>query len=160
LFGWALRHGVTRYERLGRLAFVCVAVAIVGVLAAGLNRARDAARMRLYRRLPAFIEREVGPDDVVGYVLSNESYLLYGTHFTRTVVYVPAGTDDRQAWIQHLRARHVAFIALGPLRPEWRRRKEVAWVQEADGAFVRVFGQDEAIEPVVYRLNPAPAASS
>ena len=100
-----------------------------------------------------FIDRDVGSDEVVGYVLSHQSYLFYGSRLDRTVLYVPARGDDRAEWIAGLATRRIRFLALGPLGPRWRQRKEFAWVREGDGTFTRVFGRDAAAEPVVYRLD-------
>jgi len=134
-----------------------LAVCFLGALAVpglhALDATRDAARARVYGGLPGFIDCNVRSDEVIGYVLSHQSYLLYGSHFDRTVVYVPARGNDRSEWIAGLGTRGIRFLALGPLRPEWRHRKEVAWVGQADGAFTRVFGRDAATEPVLYRLD-------
>jgi len=158
LFGWVLhRAAAARYSRIGELVSVCVVVAAVSLLASNARGVRDSERTRLYRGLPRFIEGQVGPDDVIGYALSHNNYLFYGTHFDRTVVYVPARSDDRDAWLADLRAHHVTFLAMGPVRPEWRTRKEFAWVHKDDGAFVRVFGRDDRIDSLVYRVAPAPS---
>ena len=157
LLGLALHHVSAQYGWGGRLMSMSVAVVAVGVLVTTLHRTREAARTRLYRGLPAFIDRVIGPDDVIGYVLSNESYLFYGTHFDRTVAYTPAGNTDRETWIAQLRERHVTVLGIGPVRPEWRRRTEFTWIHDTGGTFSHVFGRDDAVEPVLYRVNPAPS---
>ncbi len=154
LSGLAFHHVASlRFGNGGRLVVACVGVVAAAIFVASLHTKRDTARARLYRGVPAFIERKVGRDDTVGYVLSHQSYLFYGTHFDRRVEYVPAGADQRPEWIARLRAQHIGFLAVGPVRPEWRRRKELDWIQEEDGTFTRVFGRDEATEPVIYRVE-------
>jgi len=154
VLGWTV-HRLIRARAWGA-SHIVVACALAVLLVASshsLHAMHAAARTRAYHGLLGFIDRDVGSDEAIGYVLSHQSYLFYGSHFDRTVFYVPARTDDRAAWIAELRMRRIGFLALGPLGPRWQRRKEVAWVREGDGAFTRVFGRDEATEPVIYRLD-------
>ncbi len=142
-----------RARTTSRIVAACALSVLLVAVSHSLRSTRAAARTRAYHGLVDFIDRNVGSDEVIGYVLSHQSYLFYGSHFDRDVLYVPARADQRAEWIAGLRTRHVRFLALGPIRPEWRQRKEFAWVRDGDGVFTRIFGRDQSMEPVFYRVN-------
>jgi hypothetical protein len=150
---WVAHHlARSRASGVSRVLATCVLASVIVAASHVLHTARAAGREVAYRGLLGFIDGEVPVHETVGYLLSHRSYLFYGSHFDRRVVYVPARTDDRAAWIAGLRAARISFVALGPLGPEWRQRKEVGWLHERDGAFTLVFGEDEIAGPVVYQL--------
>jgi len=146
-------YQLARAPGVSRVLATCVLASVIVAASYVLHTARAAGREAAYRGLLGFIDGEVPVHETVGYLLSHQSYLFYGSHFDRRVVYVPARTDDRAAWIAGLRAARIGFVALGPLGPEWRQRNEVGWLRERDGTFTLVFGEDETAAPVVYQLN-------
>jgi len=144
---------VSRLPRAARMMLCCALVAVLADGAYALRAKRDAARAREYGGVGEFLAEHASADRPVGCLLSHRSYLFYGKHFTTKVAYVAAGTEDRDAWVAHLRRDRIEMVAIGPLRPKWRSRAEVAWLSDGSGPFVRVFGTDEMQEPVVYRLR-------
>ncbi len=93
------------------------------------------------------------PGAAVGHIATAFSYPLYGPRFTNRVTFVPSTSDDREAWIATLRARGVALVAVGPLVPHQRRRRELAWLADPLGPFERIAGDDPVRETVLYRLR-------
>ncbi len=152
----ALHRLLRRMDRRRRAAIgslvLCLAVSLGTYW---LRFRRDAERVRAYGGAGGFISAHLGPGDAVASVLSHRSYLFYGKDFRNDVVYLPASLTVDE-WLAALRRARVSLVAVGPLRPEWRGRPEVAWLSAPDGQFMRVFGSDPTREPVVYRVPEVP----
>jgi hypothetical protein len=157
---------VTRIEWNATRAYVALLVgaAVIAsgaVPAVGTLRERRAEHRRdAYRGVSAFLEAKIGRDETIGYLLSHKSYLFYGEHLDRKVVYVHpdgAGYDD---WLGRLRTAGVAVVAVGPLEGRWTADPVLAWLRDAEGPFRRVFGTDGIDAPVFYRLSEVPRATS
>ena len=116
------------------------------------RRAED--RLRRYGPIVERLADQLPPGAAVAHVATAFSYPLYGARFDHRVTFAPATSDDREAWLRALRARDVALVAVGPLVPHERRRRELAWLADPDGPFVRVAGEDPVRETVLYRLRP------
>lgn len=145
--------GMKRSRRTARaLAAAVLVVAIAGVSFVAREK-RDGRRVDAYGAILDFIEKNVSPDEIIGHLTSNRSYLFYGKNLNRTNEYVAATGDDRAAWISDLRQRGVSVVAVGPFYGPWKSSKELAWLERPDGPFVRVFGRDPEKEPVLFRLR-------
>jgi hypothetical protein len=142
-----------RTPRRNATAMVALLLAALVCGSFGLRDERELARRRLYGAVPHRVEQALPPGGAVGYVTPAHSYLLYGTHFTNRVVYVPATGDDRDVWVRGLRDRGVALVSLGPLAPWQRRAPVVAWLADPGGPFERIAGDDPARGSVLYRLR-------
>jgi hypothetical protein len=116
------------------------------------RRAED--RLRRYGSIVERLAEQLPPGAAVAHVATAFSYPLYGVGFGNRVTCAPATSDDRDAWIRALRARDVALVAVGPLEPHQRRRRELGWLADPAGPFVRVAGEDPVRETVLYRLQP------
>jgi len=95
-----------------------------------------------------------GRDEIVGYLLSDRSYLFYGSGWTQKVVYTPATSPSVTHWLDMLLAKGVSVVAIGPVIDEWRSFGESDWLEQPNGPFVRVFGRDPRRESVLYRIKP------
>ncbi len=149
------RHLLRRIEPRRGAAVASLLICLV--LLAGtrwLRLRRDRERVREYGGAGDFISAHLARDESVASVLSHRSYLFYGKDFRNEVVY-PSGGASQDQWLADLRRARVALVAIGPLRPGWRTRPELAWISVPGGRFVRVYGADATREPVVYRFAPA-----
>ncbi|OUC05348.1 hypothetical protein RY27_27795, partial [Litorilinea aerophila] len=89
----------------------------------------------------------------VAYLWSHRAYLFYGDRFQQKVVYVPATDgESREDWIQRLEALGVQVVAVGPLRPAWQDRPELAWLAQSPEVFRPLVGADPAQEVVLWQL--------
>jgi hypothetical protein len=108
----------------------------------------------VYGGTQKYIREHVSLDEHIAYVASTKPYPLYGNELNRKVIYLPAVTGDLQDWVDTLKDRDVAIVAVGPLlREEEKREKEVLWLQSEWRAFERVFGDDVLREMVLYRVR-------
>ncbi len=139
------------------LGVILAATALLASVVVGssvLRRWRADDRLRRYGPIVERLDDQLPAGAAVAHVTTAFSYPLYGAGFEHRVLYAPATSDDREAWIDALRARQVALVAIGPLEPHQRRRRELAWVTDPAGPFVRVAGDDPVVETVLYRLAP------
>jgi len=154
LVGLAVAAAVRRAP--GRMASVVACGMLCVGLAAGtfwMRARRDVERARAYGGASEYIATHLVAGETVGYLFAPRTYLLYGKDIANPVVYVPTRAGDLEGWIDDLRQRRVALLAVGPLREGWRNRTQLAWLSAPDGHFVRVFGEDPRSGPVVYRLR-------
>jgi hypothetical protein len=136
------------------LLVAAAAIASAAVPAAGALRERRAEHRReAYRGVSAFIEATVGRDETIGYLLSHKSYLFYGEHLDRRVVYAHPDGAGYEDWLWRLRGAGVALVAVGPLQGRRTADPVLAWLRDAEGPFRRVFGTDGIDAPVFYRFS-------
>ncbi len=82
------------------------------------------------------------------------SYPLYSSTLDRRVIFSPAYTNREADWLAQLEQRQIQVVALGPFRePGWKETLEYQWLEDANGPFIKVFGNDPANEIVLYRLR-------
>jgi hypothetical protein len=149
---------------------VCAALLFGATLVA--RKRRDAQRQPIYGEVVTYLQERVRPEETIGYVHSQRVYLFYGKGFNRQVVPLPSGVTDFPQWLDALRQQRVAIVAVGPgPQPEgWksisdmrtalasdpasqRQFKELVWLENPDGPFVRVCGQNPGREPLLYRFK-------
>ncbi|MCS6862231.1 MAG: hypothetical protein NZT92_18150, partial [Abditibacteriales bacterium] len=139
-----------------------------------MRQKRDHQRGQIFGGVTRFIARHVDSSEVIGYVHSECSYLFYGKALDKKVVYVPAASDNRQQWLEQLQQRGVQVVAVGgrssslpeswksvedmnaalASNPAYRKAfKELVWLEDPDGPFVRVFGDNPSAEPLLYRFK-------
>jgi hypothetical protein len=85
--------------------------------------------------------------------MSHKPYVLYGRKLDRRVYHAPARERSRAEWVQHLREQGITLLAVGPIRRDFSDRKELVWLRDESGAFVRVFGPDQVLGMVLFRLR-------
>jgi hypothetical protein len=140
-----------------RVAIVIVLIATMGALVPAVNalRRRQAEdRRNAYRGVSTFIDAQVGRDEIIGYLFSRKSYLFYGEHLDRKVLYVHPRGADIDEWLARLRHARVAVVAVGPLPPEWTGDETpLRWLRDPNGPFRQVFGTDGRDAPLLYRLS-------
>lgn len=130
-----------------------------GMLLAGLGPglsflAAQRAQHRAALYGPAYVYlSQAHLDGSVAYLWSHRAYLFYGDRFQQKVVYVPATDgESREDWIQRLEALGVQVVAVGPLRPAWQDRPELAWLAQSPEVFRPLVGADPAQEVVLWQL--------
>ena len=129
-------------------------LALVVVLGTSVMRLkREALRSHLFGGVARFLSDQLGEDETVGYLLSDMSYLFYGGNLDRRVLYVPARTDDLSEWLADLRRQEVDIVGVGPLLGDWKSSKEIYWLEDPDGPFIRVFGRQPLVAPLLYRFK-------
>ena len=154
LAGLASTAAVRRAQDRRTTTIACGVLCLAVAAGTFWMRARhDVERARMYGGVGEFIASRLGPGETVGYLLSHQSYLFYGTALTNPVVFAPPRAGDLEGWIDDLRRRRVGLLAVGPLLEGWQNRTELAWLSAPDGHFVPVFGTDPRRTPVVYRLR-------
>ncbi len=147
--GWAGRRAP-----LLKAAGVGTLLCLLGTSAVGLTwkarEQRDVRRRRYLGGVMHYIANHVRPNETIGYLWNEQSYVLYGKELNRRVEYVPSNGHDMVEWYNALRQRNVSIVAIGPLR-SWGLRKEFAWLESPASPFVRVFGQDADTDTLLYR---------
>jgi hypothetical protein len=131
----------------------------LGLLAAGLfgaygwRQEHAAQRAGAYGSLATWIDANVKPNDVVGYMRVSNKYALYGSRLDRSTRYVRPGQAATAAeWLTNLRNLKVAWFAIGPLRPEWGEVAELDWLQD-EANFTRALGEDVRRDLVIYAVK-------
>lgn len=113
---------------------------------------RDKNRQEIYQGIYQYIEKNLAPDEKIGYFLSTRSYLFYGKHFKRQVFYIPLNLNQLPQWLNTLK-QQTDVVAAGPLMQEQPEIIEtVLNLSQETGPLVPVFGQDVQQEPVLYRM--------
>jgi len=149
--GPALAPRWTRRTAVLAAVIAISATALVSFLA---RRERAEHRTIVYGPISQFMMTTVQPDERVGYLMSYQSYLLYGTDFRHQVVYIPLRSRDRDTWLHYLRRRGIALVAIGPTPAGSADRQFQDWLEGPSGPLVRVFGTDPN-RPCLYRVRPA-----
>jgi len=139
-----------------------ILIGVVFVVSFGARRVRDGHRSIAYNGILEYIENNIPQEQTIGYLLSHRSYLLYGKHLDRKVVYIlPDEARDRQGqldsvahsqWLDTLEKRKVSFVAVGPILDAWKSKEELSWIRDDERAFVHMFGQDTSNETFIYRF--------
>jgi hypothetical protein len=158
--GWTRLIGRGR-EAL-RLGAVLILIGAMFMASVGARRVRDGHRTIAYNGILEYIENNIPQEQAIGYLLSLNSYLLYGKHLDRKVVYVPPdeaearqGQPDlvrRSQWLETLEKRKVSFVAIGPILEVRKWKEEQSWIRGDEKTFVHVFGQDTSNETFIYRF--------
>ena len=148
-----------------RYAIACAGVVAALVVVAGPGWSlRERERQAAYGGIPECLERVAAPEEAVGYLYTHRAYQLFGTDLSRRTRFlgaaVPAPRDSPashaetfEEWVASLRAQGVRLVAVGPLLPEWQGAREVSWLEDPHGSFMRVCGVDPLHEMVIFRLT-------
>jgi hypothetical protein len=132
------------------------ALAILLVLGIPLARRERERNVRaFYGPVVDYVENQVAETETVGYLLSHRSYLFYGRNLDRKVVYIPIESADLAGWLETIRQKGVDVIAAGPIEPNWEQGNAPEWLNNPQGPFDKVCGEDVAREPLLYRLRAA-----
>ena len=120
---------------------------------AQVDRAKN--RIATYGGLGEYISSNLPPNTLIGFTLSYRSYLFSGEDLQYQVLYTPSMTNRLSDWVTMLHKRDVNFLAIGPLRTEWLSNSEVAWLEDPNGPFKRIFGPDprKLSFPALYKLK-------
>lgn len=181
LLGWGAKDALTGERWTTRMpaawktaSLLAAGVVVVTVATFLMRQKRDHQRGRMFGGVTRFITRHVVSHEAIGYVHSECSYLFYGKALDKKVVYVPAASDSRRQWLQQLHQRGIHVVAVGgrssslpeswrsvddvkaALRsnPSYRKAfKELVWLEDPNGPFVRVFGDNPSAEPLLYRFK-------
>jgi hypothetical protein len=145
-----VRLSPPRWTLIGAMAIILMA----GTLLA--HRERERSVRAFYGPTIDSIENEVAETETIGYLLSRRSYLFYGRNLRRKVVYIPIGSSDRRRWLETIRGRGVDVIAVGPIEPNWETGQAMQWLNDPQGPFVKVSGDDVTRESLLYRLRAVP----
>lgn len=137
---------------LKRLSWPAAVILLI-IMTFNARQERELQRDRAYHGVLNFLANHVGKNEKIGYLLSHQSYLFYGKSFDRQVLYVPAETENLSDWLMLLRKAGVSVVAIGPLRNSWELSREVSWLQDPEGPFVRIFGEKSGAEPFFYRFK-------
>ncbi len=146
-----------RGRRVRILTVAAAAGCALGLAAVTFSARAERQRQRLvsYGEIVQFIERETRPDETIGHLLCNQSYLLYGSNLSRRVVFMPVDSHERREWLRCIGALGIDVIAVGPCgrmrRKGWATRD---WLEEGGLPVRRVFGRNFSQETFLYRLTP------
>ena len=147
---------IFRPSVLALLSCILAVLLVAGTLVA--REQRDTRRNEVYGGIAEYIHKNVGQDEIIGYILSKRSYLFYGKELNRRVKYVPPISDSLADWTKDLHDKGVSVIAIGPLNGMWQSSKELMWLTGESGPFVRVFGVNWDTDPMLFRFREGPAA--
>jgi hypothetical protein len=165
-----MAHAPHPLRVFGRCAIVATCAGLMFGATFVMRQKRDAHRSQTYDDVVDYVTHNINSDEVIGYPSSMKSYLLYGKDLNRQVIFMPSKTDAPAPWIDELRQKNVRVIAFGPSEPTMRWRsvnqmvadlkshpayrnyiREFLWLEDPNGPFVRVFGDDPRREPLIYR---------
>lgn len=132
-----------------------MALVVGGTFALRMHRDRE--RVHAYGTAFSYVDTLEGAPRI-GHLLTQRSYILYGRRLRHDVTPAPAARGGKADWLNQLRERGIDIIAVGPLVPAWRGRRELAWLAERDGPFQRLVGNDPERETVLYAFRDSPYA--
>ncbi|MBD2777380.1 phospholipid carrier-dependent glycosyltransferase [Iningainema tapete] len=138
---------------LGQLS---VTVILIGLLFTAINTTRekrDIQRTEVYGGIYKYIATNLKPNDHIGYLLSNRSYLFYGKNFNQKVLFTPSYSESLSQWLNDLKQQNISVVAIGPLEPRMMSNREIPWLQNPNGPFTPVFGQDLNLGSMFYRIK-------
>jgi hypothetical protein len=134
-----------------------------------VRQQQDSQRQRVYRGIDDYITANVQPGETVLGLLTPQCYPLFGQNLTTKVLcaigpseslaelFDAVRSGDRARFVGFLRANGIGFVAIGPLDDENVLVPEfsqvVRWLDDLDGRFTRVFGDDEENMLTLYRLD-------
>jgi hypothetical protein len=147
-------HGARILKQSGRWVVVSIFIGLIVTATFVARDKRDIQRHEIYGGTYEYISSNIGQDETIGYLLNDRSYLFYGKELNKKVLYTPAKTDNLSEWLDDLRQRGISLVAVGPVGSNQRgASREVSWLENADGPFIPVFGQDLTRETVLYRFK-------
>ncbi|UCG35758.1 MAG: phospholipid carrier-dependent glycosyltransferase [Candidatus Omnitrophota bacterium] len=118
---------------------------------------RNVQRKDAYGGILEFIELYTDKNRAIGTIFSHRPYLLYGKNLDRKVLHVDRKTESLSEWLNFLNSHNVSFVGAGPLvvekEREEMRKRVVSWLEDRNGAFIRVFGEDPEKELVLYKVK-------
>lgn len=151
---WMIRltelHKVYRTAIIGSLVFLFAETLLFASYIAREQRTVD--RMEAYGRVGRYIDANSRKNEAIGYLMSSSSYCFYGRKLDRRLVWVPSKSSDPREWAMSLREQGIRLVAVGPVAGEWRSGRELSWLDEEHGPFVRVFEKDPSTGSIVYKL--------
>jgi len=120
------------------------------ILSFNMRNVKENKLLKAYGYIYSHISKYIHPNETIGYIGRNRSYLLYGNNLKRKVIYAPSECDSLEQWLEKLHKSGIDVIAY---LPEGRDDTtcELNWLVDPDGTFVRVFGHVGSIDPVLYR---------
>jgi hypothetical protein len=140
----------------GLSAAALAAGAIALSLAAFSARAqRDRARSSAYGPVYGYVSTQIGPNETIGYAYCGESYLLYGKHLDRRLIYIPFTTHDSARWRSFIREHNIDVISIGPIEKHTVAVETVDWIKNGGLPAELVFARDLARRPFLYRVRAA-----
>lgn len=148
---WATAAG-SRIRSLAMVGALGLAVVVVTLLA---RERRERERVQVYGAFYEYLEQHVGPAERVAYLLSNRSYLFYGRHLARTLVYAPLAEGQRvDDWAEQLRRQRIAIVAAGPWSGDSATaRGALGQLTAAGGPLEAVSGHGAPGEVSLFRLK-------
>jgi hypothetical protein len=135
------------------MTMLCILLAALAGQIAMQERLAKKAYSYGYFGLLDFLDANVNEQDPIGYFMSQPTYVLFGKHLNRRVVYVDAKSLSLLQWVSRLKERNVQVVAVGPIDGPSMLRPELAWLEAPDGPFTRIFGQNVMSETLLYRLR-------
>lgn len=135
-------------QKLIQQGILGIAILAIVFISFDVRRQRDVTRRRIYGGVNEYIETQTKPHEVMGFFSSDRSYLFYGKHLNRKVIYVPPVAMQNAQWIEHLKKHNVDLVAIGPITDETvigekEALEKLAWLDSSESPLVRVFGVDK-----------------
>lgn len=151
---FSIRFNINWHRRMIKILMSIVCILILMTTSIVGRERRDMLRKEFYGDIYNFIEENIFQEEMIGYFLSQRSYLFYGKNWDRKVVYAaPNSSDSLAQWVNELQNREISVLAVGPVKYEYKSSRELPWLEAPNGLFIRVFGEDFNRESVIYRLN-------
>lgn len=152
---WRSREPIIRLSR-GR-AFAAGGIIVLAVVTATLlaRERRERERHAMYGSFYAYLEQQVSPNEPVAYLLSERSYLFYGRHLARSLLYAPLAAEQRvEDWAAPLRERGIRIVAVGPCDgDDAAARTTLDRLRAPAGPLVAVSGSDALGKIQLFRLD-------
>jgi hypothetical protein len=150
-YKWLRTASSGRYATAATRVALVLLLTVLGTGTYWLRARRYERRIALYGPIVAYVDQHTRPTDVIGYLLTHQSYVLHGSDLRGLVIAAPTAVTGSE-WIARLRDANVTHVAVGPLLPAWRMSEELKSLNDRS-RFELVFGSDWNREPMLFRLK-------
>ena len=124
---------------------LCVFLAILAILPAGLNYTNTRRALNAHGKFYQ-LYRDFVPDDAnVGYILSQSAHLFFGKNFNHTISFIPEKHRNSEELMNYIRLKEFDYIAVGTILESWKKKDQYKWLIENNNHFEKVFTTSQGI---------------
>ncbi len=159
LLVWGVARIQTVKKKRSFVSILCLGLTALALTITFIAREnRDDKRDRIFGGVVKYIEDNIGRNETIGFMLSYHSYLFYGKRLNQKVINIPVEERNLPQWLAMLRQKNIDVIAIGPLsywemRKIWESAQERSWLNDPNGSFTKIFGEDPKIGPMIFRFK-------
>jgi hypothetical protein len=118
-----------------------------------MRQERNKNRERDYGAASVYIDKNIKPDEKIGYYLSHRSYIFYGSRLDKSVRYIPLDLENENQFLRYIKKHDIRLIAIGPLQKDWLKSNHYLWIKNNKKKFERVHGKRPNRNILIYRVK-------